>query len=276
MNQVHQAYGSQRPQPNLGPALGAVEQIQENAVVNATQPHAAAAASGDIGLLPPTDDFPKNYSVSVDEIRLLLFENGIEKSKDTIQRYCREGRLDAVKLGLLRRYFATPLSVERLLEYLRTDAVEVDAAELDAAASTDMQVHKGADGTVEPELQLHAAAEPNKPTPEPDPHEAAPTRMQAHEAEYSDGMVDFLKGQINVKDEQIKVKDSQITAMLERDRETNFLIRELQTQLSNTFRLVADGREDAPRERQSYREQSDRSDGGYDSVEKPVGQTEVQ
>ena len=121
-----------------------------------------AGAPDNAPLLFPPDDFPKDYCVSVDEIRLLLFENGIEKSKDTIQRYCREGRLDAVKLGLLRRYFATSLSVDHLLEYLRTDAVEVDAAELDAAASTGMQAHEGADSDESPGVHLHAAAEPSK------------------------------------------------------------------------------------------------------------------
>lgn len=231
-----------------------------------------AAAPEDMSLLLSADDVPKDYCVSVDEIRLLLFENGIEKSKDTIQRYCREGRLDAVKLGLLRRYFATPLSVERLLEYLRTDAVEVDAAELDADASTGMQAHEGAYSTVKPDVQLHAATEPNKSTPEPDPHEAASTRMQAHAVD--DGMVDFLKGQINVKDEQIKVKDNQIAAMLERDRETNFLIRELQTQLSNTFRLVAGNREDALRESAPHREPAYTDHQSHESVENPVGQSD--
>ncbi len=233
-----------------------------------------AAALEDMPLLLPADDLHQDYCVSVDEIRLLLFENGIEKSKDTIQRYCREGRLDAIKLGLLRRYFATPLSVERLLEYLRTDAVEVDPAELDAAASTGMQVHEGADSTVEPDMQLHAASEPGKSAPEADPHEAASTRMQAHAVD--DGMVDFLKGQINVKDEQIKVKDNQIAAMLERDRETNFLIRELQTQLSNTFRLVAGGREDASRESAPHREPVYTDHQTNDGVENPIGQSDIQ
>ncbi len=232
-----------------------------------------AVAPDNAPVLSPAYDSPKDYSVSVDEIRLLLFENGIEKSKDTIQRYCREGRLEAVKLGLLRRYFATPLSVERLLEYLRTDAVEVDSAELDAAASTGMQAHEGADGDVLSDVQLHAAAEPSKFTPESDPHEAESTRMQAHAAD--DGMVDFLKGQINVKDEQIKVKDNQIAAMLERDRETNFLIRELQTQLSNTFRLVAGSREDAPRESVTHREPFYTARQTHDGVENPVGQSDI-
>jgi hypothetical protein len=265
--------GNQRPLPSFRVFENSVEQIPENSVVNSLQVH--ATASEKVPLLAPSDDFPRDYSVSVDEIRLLLFENGIEKSKDTIQRYCREGRLDAVKLGLLRRYFATPLSVERLLEYLRTDAIELDAPELDAPASTGVQAHDGADGTVEPDVQLHAAAEPSISTLEPDPHEAAPTRIQAHATEHSDGMVDFLKGQIDVKDEQIKVKDNQIAAMLERDRETNFLIRELQTQLSNTFRLVAGGREGAPREAARYREQSEHYQESHDGVENPVGQSEA-
>jgi hypothetical protein len=272
MNEQTQ-FGNQRPRPSFKGFEHSVGQKLEDSVHNSTQVN--GAASGQLPVFLPAVESPKDYSVSVDEVRLLLFENGIEKSKDTIQRYCREGRLDAVKLGLLRRYFATPLSVERLLEYLKTDAVEVDAPELGAAASTGMQAHEGEDSDAMPDLQLHAAAEPSKPALEPEPHEAAPTRMQAHAAEHSDGMVDFLKGQINVKDEQIKVKDNQIAAMLERDRETNFLIRELQTQLSNTFRLVAGGREDAPREGAHSREQGDRYQESQDTVENPVGQSEV-
>jgi hypothetical protein len=273
MNEQSQ-FGNQRPPPRFGSLAEPEERDLEQAAPSSMQVY--AASTDDMLLLPSTNDLPKDYSVSVDEIRLLLFENGIEKSKDTIQRYCREGRLDAVKLGLLRRYFATPLSVERLLEYLRTDAVEVDAAELDAAASTGMQTHESASSDVLPDVQLHAAAEPSKSAPEPEPHASAPTRMQAHAPEYSDDMVDFLKGQINVKDEQIKVKDSQITAMLERDRETNFLIRELQTQLSNTFRLVAGGREDAPRESAQHREPIYSEHISHDGVENPLGQSDAQ
>ena len=37
--------------------------------------------------------------------------------------------------------------------------------------------------------------------------------------------------QLKTKDEQLKIKDTQIAAMLERDKETNFLIRGLQTLL---------------------------------------------
>jgi hypothetical protein len=194
---------------------------------------------------PAKVDFD-DYSVSVEEIRLLLFENGIEKSKDTIQRY------------------------------LRTDAVELDAADLDEPASTGVQEHEGADGDAAPELQVHAGAEPSKSLPESEPYEAAPTRMQAHAEARGGEMVEFLKGQINVKDEQIKVKDNQIAAMLERDRETNFLIRELQTQLSNTFRLVAGGEGSGREEGRRYREPEGRPADVHNSVENPVGQSPLQ
>ena len=88
-------------------------------------------------------------------------------------------------------------------------------------------------------MQLDAGEDSKKSQHESQPHEPALTRTQPHAPEYASDMLDFLKGQITVKDDQIKVKDSQIAAMLERDRETNFLIRELQTQLSSTVQLIA-------------------------------------
>ena len=88
-------------------------------------------------------------------------------------------------------------------------------------------------------MQLDAGEGSQKSEQESLPHEPASTRTQPHQPEYTSDMLDFLKGQITVKDDQIKVKDSQIAAMLERDRETNFLIRELQTQLSSTVQLIA-------------------------------------
>lgn len=113
MNEQSQ-FGNQRPEPSFGNAFVVTEHITKDSIIDTMQVHAAAPRG--VQMLLQTDELPKDYSVSVEEIRLLLFENGIEKSKDAIQRYCREDRLDAVKLGLLRRYFATPLSVQHLLE----------------------------------------------------------------------------------------------------------------------------------------------------------------
>ncbi len=71
---------------------------------------------------PPPHHALPDTPVSVDELLIRLHEIGIDKSKDTIQRYCREGDLDCEKLGMLRRYFATEVSVEKLIEKLQPDA----------------------------------------------------------------------------------------------------------------------------------------------------------
>lgn len=52
--------------------------------------------------------------------------------------------------------------MEHLLEYLRTDAVEIVATELDATASIGAHLHEAANVDNEPELQAHAAVEPSK------------------------------------------------------------------------------------------------------------------
>lgn len=208
------------------------------------------------------------YPLSVDEIRSRLFSLGISKSKDSIQRYCREGTLDCVKLGMLRRYYATEVSVEALIETLMNDA----------AASDSTQLREGADSFMQLETPLLAPVSPIPVAKNNDLHEAAPSRMQADagvrggtqpdanastgtnvaaaarkdevresarhvptSAVADPGMVDFLKEQLKVKDEQIRVKDQQIAAMLERDRETNILIRGLQDRIGDAFGLLVSG-----------------------------------
>lgn len=55
-----------------------------------------------------------------------------------------------------------------------------------------------------------------------------------------------LTDQLRTKDEQLKIKDTQIAAMLERDRETNFLIRGLQTLLGLPERRATSTGQDSP------------------------------
>ncbi len=285
-----------------------------------------AAASGD-----PYRDFP----LSVDEIRSKLFAIGISKSKDTIQRYCREGTLDCVKLGMLRRFHATEASVASLIEVLKNEASGVSDDHRDAPADSFMPLHAGARSGMQDLLQLHAGAEPVEVADNAENSDAAPTRMQVHEgastgmqahaavptsaqvhaavpnrgplrsradSSGSDGvghadietperpvaetavdhhrdeqdaarssqpfasahdarnerdtdhagtrptqpadtgMIEFLKEQVRVKDDQIRVKDEQIAAMLERDRETNILIRGLQDRIGEAFGLLVSGK----------------------------------
>ena len=206
------------------------------------------------------------YPLSVDDIRSKLFTLGISKSKDSIQRYCREGTLTCVKLGMLRRYYATEASVDALIETLQNDAPSSDGMQHHEHTDRLMQVRDdGDDGAI----QLHAPASMENPTQNNELHAAALTDIQPDTAasigtqvlevsesgkDAGDGradvrnvgdnrqILDFLKEQIRVKDEQIKVKDEQIAAMLERDRETNILIRGLQDRIGDAFGLLVSGK----------------------------------
>ena len=62
----------------------------------------------EIGLdMDVVDDPHLLYPLSVEDMRTRLFALGISKSKDSIQRYCREGTLDCVKLGMFRLLVST-------------------------------------------------------------------------------------------------------------------------------------------------------------------------
>ena len=170
----------------------------------------------------------KDYTFSVEEVLMRLREVGIEKSKDTIQRYCREGDLDCQKLGMFRRYFATEASLELLIEKFQPDA--------DALTST--QVHEGTDVEELEEPQVLEAAPIRDVIENHDPHAGASTRVQTDEGAAGNSLVEFSKDEIRVKNKQLEVKDEQIAAMLERDHETNILIRGLQDRFGDAFALL--------------------------------------
>ena len=234
--------GRQRPTPAFSPAQKPAQSsaLQGDAVAavqqsqSPTEQHEAASDTMQL------DAAAGDYSLSVDDIRSRLIEIDITKSKDTIQRYCREGDLHCEKFGMLRRYFATEKSVDALIEKLKTDE----------AARTGTKVHEGARSDDDHALQVHEGAPENSSAEINDQHEAASTRTQIDAG--ADGMVDFLKDQVRVKDEQLKVKDSQIAAMLDRDHETNVLIKGLQATVDSTVGLLT-GRQNQP-DRQTVRD----------------------
>lgn len=219
--------------------------------------------------VPFSSDPYETYPLSVDDIRSQLFALGISKSKDSIQRYCREGTLTCVKLGMLRRYYATEESVAVLVETLKNDTASCNGVPLHEGADSLMQARDvGEDGAE----KLHAAAADenmaeNKGLHAPASnitqvhegsdigtklHEALPTasvgsdeKPAKQEIAADPQMLDFLKEQLRVKDDQIKVKDEQIAAMLERDRETNILIRGLQDRIGEAFGLLVSGNRNA-------------------------------
>jgi len=118
-------------------------------------------------------DTVSEYSVSVDEVLIRLHEIGIDKSKDTIQRYCREGDLDCEKLGMLRRYFATENSVIKLMEKLQPDAEALSVK----------QVHEAAPVQAPKREQVHAGASIRDNEENQNPHQPAHSDTLADEVE---------------------------------------------------------------------------------------------
>ena len=116
-----------------------------------------------------------DYTVSVDEVLIRLHEIGIDKSKDTIQRYCREGDLDCEKLGMLRRYFATEASVAKLIEKLQPDAEALSVK----------QVHEAAPVLAPKREQAHAGASSRDNEESQNPHQPAHSETQVDEVETS-------------------------------------------------------------------------------------------
>jgi len=128
--------------------------LQEDEAVNLVAQDAALSA-------------PEDYTISVQQVREHLRSKGVSKSKDTIQRWCREGDLDCQKLGVLGRYFTTEASLLRLEEKLLPDMFADDAGANAAARSgvlvqaetkdQPVQEHAANDAVDHEDVRLHAA-----------------------------------------------------------------------------------------------------------------------
>jgi len=242
--------GQNRPSPSFKPASVTVNEpkVQDNAVAMNVAQHSPlqgpvtldAGASGKLQpqeqkmqaekTAPPLPHSQRpEYIIPVEEILIRLHEVGIEKSKDSVQRYCREGALDCKKLGLFKRFFATEKSIAALIEKMQPDEDARNCIQVNETASIrDVVDAKETDAGASTREQVQVPAE----------------KIEAEEKSKNDvvekeNLVDFLKEEIRVKNKQLEVKDTQIAAMLERDHETNILIRGLQNQLGETFAMLA-------------------------------------
>ncbi len=175
------------------------------------------------------------YPLTLDDVSRLFDEAGLPRNARTLQRYCAAGRLDCIKeetaTGLA--YFVDPASVERAIKQL---------AQLHGL--TDEVRH----GATSEEMPHHVAqdAEPMVMSDAPRPSaadrdnvvEIISERQSASEPDTS-GLVAvlerenaLLREQKDFYRNQVEVKDTQIAALLERDKETNYLVRGLQTMLA--------------------------------------------
>ncbi len=175
------------------------------------------------------------YPLTLEDVSRLFDEAGLPRNVRTLQRYCAAGRLDCIKeetaTGLA--YFVDPVSVERAIKQL---------AQLHGLTD---EVRHGATSEEMPHTVAHDA-EPS-PTPDaPRPSaadrdkgiETIAERQSAPEPDTS-GLVAVLEREnVGLREQneflrrQVDVKDTQIDALLERDKETNYIVRGLQTMLA--------------------------------------------
>ncbi len=208
-----QAYVS--PSPLMCYDLTMNEEIQKPPSYDSKQVHEGVkdtavqsplqAPAGTLSKPASTLPILKVYSLSVEDIRMQLHNTGISKSKDSIQRYCREGSLDCKKIGMLKRFYATKQSVTNLIEKLKTDA----------PAPSNTRVHAGANEIELEEVQVHAGA-PVKVIPETkDQHQTASNGTQVHEGADSTGdkkIIGLLEKQIGDKDKIILFMQEELTS----------------------------------------------------------------
>ncbi len=146
---------------------------------------------------------PTTEKVSVGETLLLFEDAGLPRNRRSIRRYCTEGAMSCFKVDTDhgRQWMVDRQSAEKYIIQLQQAHKLSQRTEVGTAGGSRAQ--PGTAGYVRP------PADHQKPSQE----------------------VEFLRDQIIKKDTQLEKKDEQIQALLERDRETNHLIKGLQNLL---------------------------------------------
>lgn len=192
---------------------------------------------------PDTD-----FTVSVEQARETLAVAGFKRSKDTVQRYCRDGTLEARKLGMFSRFFITQNSLDVFLEKMQLDAG------VSAFTDSDVKLHEDAEDTASEETQDLDAnasdemqAQTGASSGNADPHTGA-RRRTPDDAQ--------LHGSAGVGDEVLRAKLDAARDMIDRLAEENEFLRDevrqsrhqrgdvvdISKQMLNTLETMAVGR----------------------------------
>jgi len=175
-----------------------------------------AATDRDNELILPLEEVSERYAKA-----------GHPRTLRTLQRYCANGHLDAQKVAttLGDKYLVTPQSVARhiaQIEELRsldTVAADRDQSRLVATSVTVQPAPRAPqpEGTTHDDQSRHMATE----------NREVPRYVERLERE-----VEQAKDERDSLREQIDRKDKTIDSLIERDRETNILVRGLQEMLT--------------------------------------------
>ncbi len=173
-----------------------------------------------------------DFTLSLDEVSQRYADAGHARTIRTLQRYCASGHLDAQKVATTTgdKYLVTSQSVARHIAQIE------ELAALDLVA-TDRDQSRLVVTSVGQELRHPEDLDKPRQAATDDRQVSPHVALLEREVERLNSDREFLR-------DQVKVKDVQIASLLERDRETNILVRGLQEML--TPLLGAPQRESPP------------------------------
>ena len=183
------------------------------------------------------------FTLTLDETAARFADAGLPRNIRSLQRYCAAGRLDAIKeetvTGLA--YFVDPDSVEKAITQLaQLHGITDDVRH--STPSSDMS--HGVAPAVEPHEHIDppraSAADRDKGVKEGRERQSPPEPDVSRFVVHLENENAMLREQNVFLREQVGVKDTQIAALLERDKETNYLVRGLQTMLAPLLGRGAD------------------------------------
>lgn len=144
----------------------------------------------------------KQFSMTVEEASALYAQLGHPRNPRSVRRFCQHGKLLCVETqtdNFTKAYLIDPVSVERHVREIEETYSRSRPAETGQGRLSPANVR---------------------------PPSSAPATKN------DDRYVELLEKVNADQAAEIKIKNEQITALLERDRETNVIIRGLQTMLS--------------------------------------------
>jgi hypothetical protein len=167
---------------------------------------------------PDANDDEYAYTLTVEEAAARYEAAGHARTMRAIQKYCARGDLNCIKEETTygQRYRITAASVVRHIEQIE----QVSQAPGREQPRPDANVRVLENETSTGQKDAPSVREQPRPDATDD---RFVTLLESQNA--------FLRDQINRKDHQIEQRDTQIEAMIERDRETNILIEQLQRRI---------------------------------------------
>jgi len=211
--------GQRRSEPLHAPVQqnAAVEETAQN---NGLQQVAAASTYVQQRKMPR----PEEFTISVEQVREHFRKKGVQKSKDTVQRWCRTGELTCQKRGVLNRYFTTEASLKNLETKILPDMIAEtvgeanlgngpikEGAAVGADARTGVQQHAAEDELARTGMQvnattampLHAGSSNSRPEPSSDLSRAMAENAGLREQlESKNSEIEFLREEVRAARDQ--------------------------------------------------------------------------